>query len=444
MSVPKAVRPAFDVIVAPVPPLEGSGRAEPPLPPAPGRGGYSRTVDGVTVTFAEDPTLGETRPQPLVVPIRKRFTELDGLRGVAALLVVVFHLRDSVRALDTPEHLYRIISGANLMVDLFFVLSGFVLARTMLSTVTVRDAARFAGLRARRFMPLHLTGVAIALACVTTIWLAQQSGFHNAPGRSVFTSTKESPVGWLSAVLLLQGLIGPQFAGYAAAWSLSIELWVNILLVGAIAVVPWPNRRQLVGPVAMVIGGLTLAVLDPKLENSVGLTAFGRGLCGLGTGMVVYWLYTSGIRRGWGGARLRPPSAQVRKVRWPTIGAAVGLLALLASMHWSRDLRPLNFLEVYPISALLLFCLAQPAVGPVHRLMNSRLTQWLGSRSFALYALHAPMLMAVTLGCQLNGWHLREPKVAALIIVATLTSSLIAAELGHRFIERLWVPKKSG
>src|SRR5690349_11521533 len=91
---------------------------------------------------------------PAPAPARKRFTELDGLRGVAAPGAVVFHLNRYIPELDPPRKLERLISGGDLMVDLFFVLSGFVLARTMLATRTPGDVVRFSSLRARRFLPL--------------------------------------------------------------------------------------------------------------------------------------------------------------------------------------------------------------------------------------------------------------------------------------------------
>jgi peptidoglycan/LPS O-acetylase OafA/YrhL len=402
-------------------------------------------------------------PKPVAVEVRKRFTELDGLRGGAALLVVVFHLRHYLDDLNPPEPLYQLVSGGYLMVDLFFVLSGFVLARSMLATRTVGDVLRFSSLRARRFWPLHFTGMAIVFGCVLLTWVAQHYGYEHAPNRAAFSTDKESPWGYLSAALLLQGFIGPHFAGYAAAWSLSIELWTNVLLVAAIAAVPWARRKQLVGPVAMVVGAIILLTLAPERENSMGWTAFGRGLTGLGAGMVVYWVYTAAIRRGLGtapgnhllaGEGPRPgPDGRVdgdresggyRPARWPAFGAALGLLALLICMYLSADLRSTHFLPVLAIAAALVYCLVQPSDSPVHRLLNSRLLQWLGSRSFALYALHGPTLIAVVLAMRLHGSPVHSPKVALFIVVATLVTSLTAAELGHRFIERLWTPKKTG
>jgi peptidoglycan/LPS O-acetylase OafA/YrhL len=193
----------------------------------------------------------------------------------------------------------------------------------------------------------------------------------------------------------------------------------------------------------------------------MGWTAFGRGLTGLGAGMVVYWLYTAAFRRGVGvapgthrlagiGHRQGPElvgdrgAGGYRPARWPAIGAVLGLFGLVTCMYFAKDLRDLQFIPVLLIASGLIFCLAQPSDGPGHRLMNSRIVQWLGSRSFALYALHGSVLLTVSLLARLRGLHLHQPKVAVVIIAVTLIGALCAAEIGHRFIERLWVPKKSG
>jgi peptidoglycan/LPS O-acetylase OafA/YrhL len=396
------------------------------------------TTDSATgvrteVTLDSEPPEPETAPTGIPVRFRKRFTELDGLRGGAALLVVVFHLSSYLQDLDPPRPLMLLVRGGYLMVDLFFVLSGFVLARSMLDTWTPRDVFQFGTLRARRFLPLHLTGLAIAFGCMAVTWLTQHYGYQHAPNQPAFSTDQQSPWGYLSAALLLQGFIGPHFAGYAAAWSLSIELWTNVLLVIAIAAVPWARRKLLVGPVAAALGIAILFTLGQGGSNSIGWVAFARGLTGLGVGMTIYWVFTVGTQRGWG-----------RSVRWPAVGAVLGLIGLVASMYFQRNLHAMHFVAAFAVAAWLIFCLAQPSTGPVQQLLNSGPAQWLGSRSFALYALHGPVRMSVVLACRLRHLDVHNPKVAAAVIVATVIGALTAAELGHRFIERIWVPKKTG
>jgi peptidoglycan/LPS O-acetylase OafA/YrhL len=247
--------------------------------------------------------------------------------------------------------------------------------------------------------------------------------------------------GWVSSVFLLQGFFGPDLSGYPAAWSLSIELWTNILLVAAIALAPTRAIRRLVGPVALVIGAVLLILADPKAENTIGTTAFARGLVGLAAGMLGYHLYLAVNRPDSGFGRI------VRSggwgTRWPGIGGGLGVIALLGAMYWSHQVRQLQFLPMVPISLLLVLCLAHPSSGVTHRALNSAPLQWLGSRSFALYALHGSILMVITLACRIRGLHLHDSRTLLFIVVAELVGALIAAELGHRFIERLLIPRKA-
>jgi peptidoglycan/LPS O-acetylase OafA/YrhL len=371
--------------------------------------------------------------------VRSRFTELDGLRGAAALMVVVFHLRRQIRELDAPDAFTQLIGGGYMMVDLFFVLSGFVLAKTMLQVRSAREVGRFSSIRTRRFMPLHLTGWGIALLCVALTALLQHYNVQHMPDTPAFQKETTSLWGWVSSVFLLQGFFGPDFSGYPAAWSLSIELWTNILLVAMIALAPARSVRRLVAPAGLVIGALILITANPDAENTIGMTAFGRGLIGLAAGMLGYHLYLALERPDAGFGRI--VRSQRWGTHWPGIGGGLGVIALLASMYWSHQVRDLQFLPMIPISLLLVLCLAQPSAGITHRVLNSGPLQWLGGRSFALYALHGSILMAVTLACRIRGLNLHDPKTLTLIIVAELVGALTAAELGHRFIERLWIPR---
>jgi peptidoglycan/LPS O-acetylase OafA/YrhL len=371
---------------------------------------------------AEPPvTTQPVRVQPLRA--RRRFTELDGLRGLAALLVVFFHLRSHLGTLGLPARPLQLIGGGYLMVDLFFVLSGFVLARTMLATSSLSDVVRFSALRARRFLPLHLAALAIAFACVLVTWIAQRS--EELGGRAAFTSEQESLWGWTSAALLLQGFVGPHFAGYIAAWSLSIELYTNIALVLAIALVSRVRLRRAVGPAAVLIGAVILTVAGADGENSVGWTAFGRGLTGLGAGLSLFLIF--GATRRW-----------PRRVTDVVAVVALGVLLLVVYMAWR--LRFLDFLPMVPVAGLLILSLAQSSAGPAHWLLNSAPAQWLGSRSFALYAIHAPILVAVVLACRLNELDPDLPGGALVVVLGTVLGALLAAELGHRYLERLWLP----
>ncbi|GAB3253756.1 acyltransferase family protein [Kineosporia babensis] len=356
-----------------------------------------------------------------------RFTALDGLRGLAALAVVFFHLRRELRDLGAPDSLDRLITGGYLMVDLFFVLSGFVLARTMLRTDGLKGAWRFAQLRVRRFMPLHLTAWTIALLGVAFVALCQALNLFHTPEAGAFTAEDATGPAWIRSFFLVQGFTGPLFAGYAAAWSLSIELWTNILIVALIAVCSF-RLRALVGPAAFVAGAVILTLTPADAENTLGWVAFGRGLGGLGAGMVTYALYVHLSERG----RLRG-----------AMPVGVLSLGLLVWACWEREIvRDLRFLPMLLLSMALVLSLAAPTGGPAQRLLNLPVVQWLGSRSFAIYALHGPVLMSVKLVLDLAGLNLDAPRVAGFVVLTGVGGALLAAEVGHRYIEQAWLPRR--
>src|SRR5271165_686586 len=100
---------------------------------------------------------------------------LTALRGIAALWVVIYHY--SVQCfpnLDVRPHTYLIHKGY-LAVDMFFMLSGFVLAhvyhRPFSESVTSRQYWRFIAARIARIYPLHLLVLLLFVATALTTHL---------------------------------------------------------------------------------------------------------------------------------------------------------------------------------------------------------------------------------------------------------------------------------
>jgi len=176
-----------------------------------------------------------------------RFATLDGLRGIAALLVAAFHLQQSLGL--------AAINGY-LSVDLFFALSGFVLARVY--------SARFAeGLgpmqftlsRFARFYPLYFLGFLLGVAALLLRGLS---------GLSSMTS------GDTAATILLGGLLLPTpfsetlFPLNPAAWSLFFELAVNLLFAAWL----WRLRdRSLLLVIVIAMIALVATTTEPFYMN---------------------------------------------------------------------------------------------------------------------------------------------------------------------------------
>ncbi len=148
--------------------------------------------------------------------MRERFAVLDGLRGVAAIIVLVFHL--------VQQQTFEAISFAGLAVDFFYVLSGFVVAfayeqRLMSGDMSCRQ---FFGVRFKRLYPLIFLGTGIGIAL----------GLVAAVGKGTVSPAEIGEAGVLG-LLLLPSFVFPQWStAYPfnmAAWSLTFEGFANVV-----------------------------------------------------------------------------------------------------------------------------------------------------------------------------------------------------------------------
>jgi peptidoglycan/LPS O-acetylase OafA/YrhL len=175
---------------------------------------------------------------------------MDGMRGVAVLMVLIYHLKE---ALSTDLHVsvgalslgINTFAGAGFLgVEVFFFISGFVLfypyARTLFEGKPLQTVARFVDRRALKILPSYVfsltfmtavlaLGLARPVAIATTVKLLQNYGLHLVFAHSIFKDTF--------------------FAINGPLWSLAIEIQFY-LLFPAIA---WAFRRwALVTPLALI------------------------------------------------------------------------------------------------------------------------------------------------------------------------------------------------
>lgn len=162
---------------------------------------------------------------------------LSGLRIVAALWVVLFHFRpllaESAPSLSTA--LAPVLNAGAQGVDLFFILSGFVLTWNYLDRMgaswSARATARFLWLRLARVWPVYLVTMHLAAAWIVfTLYV----GHMPSPAVDQLNATS-----WIRQVLLVQLWFQPYFDGSSwdgPAWSISAE-WLAYLLFGALILV---------------------------------------------------------------------------------------------------------------------------------------------------------------------------------------------------------------
>ncbi len=336
-------------------------------------------------------------------PIAPRLPQLDGLRGLAALGVAFgFHAQSMVLQVPGDPLLgwFR-LSGWSL-VDLFFLISGYVFAHVYLpggALMHRRGLADFAIARVARLYPLHL-----AMLLVTAI-------MHFGKGPNDLEA-------FVAHLLLLQTFVAPigqTFDG--PSWSISVEM-VCYLLFGLAA---FAGRRILPWLAPLVILGCALALaseLAPIWDLSGRLA---RGLLGYFTG-VALWQHRSLLAR-------IPSLALLAALPAGLYAQSVGLHAIL----------PLTMLA-WPAALLLALR---------GRLLGREPFVWLGDRSYAIYLIHMPAIEIIVRFGRAGGLPdslSTIPAIFALMAIATLALSDIAyrrLELpARRFLRARLSPSK--
>ena len=150
---------------------------------------------------------------------------LDGLRGVAAIVVMFYHY--------TQHNGLHYFGGAWVAVDLFFILSGFVIAHSYSKKISEGMSFKeFMTFRLIRLGPLYILGLAIGLASITisfinsTEFLVSTRQILTAGFFGIFWLPYFNNYSWPFGT---ENITGPIFPLNDPAWSLFFELAVNII-----------------------------------------------------------------------------------------------------------------------------------------------------------------------------------------------------------------------
>ena len=292
-----------------------------------------------------------------------RFTALDSLRGIAALGVLLHHLPATNGLAVLP-----LAEAGSLFVDLFFVISGFVIAASYGERLADGFAVRrFALLRLGRVVPLHLFMVAAFLALELAAWGFGPSGLNL---RAPFTGV-HSPGHLLRAALLLDGYFPVKHNYYnGVSWSISIEL-----LLYTLAVLAFRARRVgLAAFYALGLAGLTLQLAG--VNQLIISNALERGVTGFAGGLLCWQFH-----------RLRP-----QQLRFAALLEVLSLAALFGFVWFVPLLGTPALIVVPAMAAVTVF--AQQA-GPLSRCLMQRGWVWLGAISYSLYMVHVMVLARI-------------------------------------------------
>ncbi|WP_158219649.1 acyltransferase [Ideonella sp. A 288] len=304
---------------------------------------------------------------------------LDGLRGVAALVVVAFHFLSAFAPGVVPHWSAQypgwvaspvsLLFNGELAVSVFFVLSGFVLAASSLRPR--RHLARDGVLRFVR-LALPATASVVLAWCLLSAWpTAAMTLAVRSPGPWL-GYTAQAPLPPFGAAVY-EGLVGVFTRGHArfnnVLWTMRYELLGSLALFALFHLVR--VRRW---PVAWALCAVLACAPIHKAYLCFCLGAL---------------LLLAG-ERGWApGARLSVLAVLVAVVLatpWS------GLAPLMLQSAWPPALRPeLQNGLLYPLVAVVLVAAAMHLPG-WRRALSTPMAAWLGRQSFPIYLVHVPLL----------------------------------------------------
>ena len=316
--------------------------------------------------------------------MRKHFRELDGIRGLLSVAILLFHIGlNPLVGIITKGLIPK--GRYDLAVDFFFILSGFVLCHVSIGRKP--DVLRFLAARAFRMFPIS----------ILSLWMCL-----------LVTHFSGSALTILANVFLLQLFLGLAHLN-GVAWSACSEMWMPAFLgLGA-----WLGRtrnKKLLWVLLILMWALSaFAVSDHGIESRQ-YSDILRSFSGLSAGFLLCMIFP---------ALPEEPSQPASSLIPRLLLLSVGAIMVLGGKYT---------LIVYAFPLVAGFAI----IGFLHTktFLSGSVCQFLGARSYALYMIHWPVLLFFS---AYFGPDTMKGNIG--LKLAIILASLLLADLTHRYVE---------
>ena len=299
-----------------------------------------------------------------------RLDQLTALRGIAAWLVVFYHARLLIAGW-LPAPVTALIDHGNLAVDIFFILSGFVMwlnYGARLQTSGLAGAPAFWWRRFARIWPLHAAILTALAGYAALLWATGRVGtdypWQDLPAHYLLVQN------W--------GFI-ESLRWNDPAWSISAELGAYIVFPLAVLALPWKR----LGPATLIALAVLLAAALQTIYTLAGETRLGGSISQLGLLRCVFQfaigMVIANLWQRWHSGHPHERLALASGI------TGIGLMFIVFMFGAPQALLlPLGFAAV-----LLGFALTD---GAITRALSARPLVQIGEYSYATYLVHMPLL----------------------------------------------------
>jgi peptidoglycan/LPS O-acetylase OafA/YrhL len=356
---------------------------------------------------------------------------LDGVRGLAIFLVLAYHVTLGMTGESLAAKLFAKAASAGWCgVDLFFVLSGFLITGILLDArESPRRFRNFYARRALRIFPLYYGTLLLTFGALPWItrWVG---GFEGVEDAGVWL--------WLYGTNIFVGLRGSWFP-LSHFWSLAVEEHFYLFWP---AIVFWCDRRT----VLRICGAMVVLALGARVwlvsHNAV-LAAYCLTVCRMDA-LAIGSVLALAARSPRGLEALVPLAVRIFLL------SAVGLLAVIGwrmgfAFH-DAAVQTMGYLLLDVLfAALLVLVLTAPASGPLAVAMSFPPLRSLGRYSYGIYVYNSIFILiaeGLSLASRLNSWSGSVVLGRLLFVAISVATTLATAWVSWHVYEKQFLKWK--
>ena len=352
---------------------------------------------------------------------------IDGLRGVAVVAVMLYHLG------------FSWIPGGFLGVDLFFVISGYVITRLLLDSIARSgglDLRAFYKARIRRLFP-PLIFMILATSIYVGIWAPDTV-------RRFVSDAPFSLFGAMNWWLVFRhtdyfdSIARPPLLQHT--WSLGVEaqfylIWPLILLV----VLRYLGKNKIPGAALFIaaVSGIALLVLSFQVDaantSQISHVYFGTdthsiGLF-LGAALAVSWIPQN-----------LKENVEKRAQDFIDGIGVFGFIGMIATFLFIDESDPTLYKLAFPLAGIFGCAIITSIVHPASRfapILSSKIAIWVGERSYAIYLWHWVVFQVTrpTVDIEGSAWALTTLRVLIVLALADISLRLVELPIRSGLVE---------